>query len=66
MKTQQERRSQKNLETVPSNGRDNLTTNNENYRNPNVMEVDDILQIISTTMARLKSFESRYRNAIST
>ena len=52
----------KNLETVPSNGRDNSITYITNNQTPNEMEVNDILQIISTTMAALKRLENRYKN----
>ena len=48
----------RNSTAVSSSGRDNLR-NNTNH--PKEMEIDDILQIISTTMATLKSFESRYK-----
>ena len=54
----------KNLEAVPSSGRDDTIANSVNNPIPN--EVEDILQIINTTMATLKSFENRYRNARST
>ena len=51
----------KNVTVVPSSGRDHLEANNQTSRDNREMEIDDILQIISTTMATLKSFESRYK-----
>ena len=33
---------------------------------PNPMEINDLLQVISTTMATLKDFESRYKSVKST
>ena len=65
----------KNLQTAPRNGGGNMTTGSTNTGTPehhrnneqvSPMEVHDILQVISTTMATLKDFESRYRNARST
>ena len=43
-----------NLMGVPSNGRDITETENN-------LEISDILYIISTIMATLKQFESRYK-----
>ena len=44
----------KNSRVVPSSGRDNSETNNKTTSNNNAIEIDDILQIISTTMANTK------------
>ena len=49
----------KNISAVPSSGRDDRKANNNTN---NKEQINDILQIISTTMATLKDFENRYRN----
>ena len=65
---------QKNLQVPPRNGggepsnqNNNRGMENQQNSNPkgqvNPMELNDILQIINTTMATLKAFESRCRNA---
>ena len=51
----------KNSRVVPSSGRDNSETNNKTTSNNNAIEIDDILQIISTTMATLRNFENHYK-----
>ena len=67
----------KNLQVPPRNGGgeySNLIPNREMENQQNIsperqtdpIEINDILQIISTTMATLKDFESRYKNAKST
>ena len=49
----------------PSTSRPTETQINQNGQ-VNPMELNDILQIISTTMATLKDFENRCKNAKST
>ena len=46
---------------APSSVRDNSETNNKTTCNNNAIEIDDILQIISTTMATLRNFENHYK-----
>ena len=53
--------SPKNLTEVSSSGRDHLEINNIITNNSKEMEIEDILQIINTTMDTLKSFEGRYK-----
>ena len=48
----------KNLSTVLVSNKDRSEIN----QTTNEIQVDDILQIISTTMATLKDFENRYKN----
>ena len=58
----------KNLEPSPRDQEGNLTNpgsagkSTNHIEQPNPMEINDLLQVISTTMATLKDFESRYKN----
>ena len=48
----------KNGEAVPSNGRDANQAPAQN----NTMDINDILNVISTTIQTLSNFENRYKN----
>ena len=48
----------KNGEAVPSNGRDANQAQAQN----NTMDINDILNVISTTIQTLRNFKNRYKN----
>ena len=59
----------KNSQTAPRNSGGDMSTRQTTAgtpESPRENEIHDILQVISTTMATLKDFESRYKNARST
>ena len=56
--TQMNNQPAKNGVAVPSSGRDTNQTQAQN----NAMDINDILNVISTTMQTLRNFENRYKN----